>query len=479
MVGRKEEIRILKDIYESNIAELVAIYGRRRIGKTYLVYETFNEILSFSHAGISPNELDGKSNKEKNSEQLLHFYNSLIIYGYHGPRFDNWFDAFLQLEVFLNEKVKSGKVVVFIDELPWLDVPESNFLKAFEGFWNTWACRYKNVKVIVCGSATSWMLNKLISDKNGLYNRVTREIPMKPFNLKETEELFVSKGIKLSRYDIVRAYMITGGIPYYLNYFKKGESVAKCIDRVFFGSNAVLRKEFNYLFKAIFEYPKKAEDIVRILARKNVGLSREEILLETSMTDGGTFSSILNALEYSNMVIKYNYFGNNKKQKVYKLVDPFCIFYLKFVDENSNLEPSFWQSTSLSQSVISWRGFAFENVCFLHISQIKTALEINGVSTSISPFVFKGNQERDGSQIDLVITRADNIVNLCEIKFYGTDYTQTKEDNRKLTNKIESIIPLLNKKQSIHPILITTYGLTYNEYSGDYEHTISLEDLFH
>ena len=478
MVGRKKEIQVLKNAYESDKAELVAIYGRRRIGKTYLVYETFNDVLSFSHAGLSPLDIEKKTNKEQIAEQLKHFRNSLKLYGLSDcPELNDWSEAFFELERLLTSKRGHGPLVVFIDELPWLDTPKSDFVKAFEGFWNTWACRFKDVKVFVCGSAASWMLNRLINDKGGLYGRVTREIPMKPFTLKETEELFLSKGIRLSRYDIIRAYMVFGGIPYYLNYFEKGKTVSQTVNDLLFGPNAVLRREFSSLFTAIFDQPKKAEMIVRALSSKNRGLERKELIAKTGIKDGGALSSILNALEYSSLILRYNLFGHSKKEVYYKLVDPFCLFYLHFVEDASTIDPSFWQGVSQSQTVVSWRGFAFENVCFTHINEIKKSLGIAGVNASISPFYSTG-EEGKGSQIDLLISRADNFVNLCEIKFYGNEYTQNRKESLNLSNKVESIVPLIPKKASVHPVLITTFGLKYNEYSGDYEHIVTADDLF-
>ena len=477
MVGREKEIQLLKNACVSGKAELIAVYGRRRIGKTYLVHNTFNDSFAFSHTGLSPIELSKQSPREILASQLTAFRNSLIYYGYDCPAIANWLDAFLQLELFLKPRLEERKpIIIFFDELPWMDTPSSKFLSAFEWFWNGWACRYEQIKLIVCGSSVSYMSNRLIQSKAGFYGRVTLEIPMLPFTLKETEAFFLSKDIRFSRYDIVRAYMAFGGIPYYLDYFKKGDTIAKSIDALLFGVNPVLRKEFDSLFPAIFDNPHEVESIVRELAKKNIGLTRKEICDCTKISDGGTLSTMLNALEHSSMIYRYASFGSNKKEVRYKLLDPFCIFYLRFVEGARSLDPAFWQGKSLSQSVISWRGVAFENICFNHIAEIKEALGIRGISTNVFPYIVNGDSE--SAQIDIIIERADNFVNLCEAKFYGDDFIQTKKENDALRKKTNAIVPLIPKKASIHPILITTFGLTYNEYSGDYEQVVTLDDLF-
>ena len=478
MIGREKETGRLHDLYNSNNAELVAVYGRRRVGKTYLINETFKDKMTFHHAGLSPAELDKQNGRSPLKKQLRHFYNSLILQGMERSKIpDNWLDAFLMLELFLESKGNGERQVVFLDEIPWLDTPKSGFLTAFEGFWNTWGCNRNNLMVVVCGSATSWISDNLINNYGGLYNRVTCEIKLEPFVLRECEEFNRSKGVRMSRYDITQAYMITGGIPYYLNYYQKGLSLAQNVDSMFFVSNAVLKNEYDRLFSSIFVNSEMMKQIVDSLNKRNSGLTRSEISDMTGISKGGTLSYALKALEVSNFIIKYEPYGISKREDYYKLIDPFCIFYNKFVKGRNVLDQSFWQQNVASQSVVSWRGIAFENVCFNHIPQIKEALGISGVSTKQSLWS-KRKDDTDGIQIDLIIERKDNVVNMCEMKFYADEFSTDSNYYRTIAKRRGMLEELISQHMVVHSTLVTTYGLKYNEYSGAFDNCITLDDLF-
>ncbi|MDD6207854.1 MAG: ATP-binding protein [Clostridiales bacterium] len=474
MIGRKKEVKELNQLYNSNKAELVAIYGRRRIGKTYLVDETFKGRITFRHAGLSPVD---ENKKGMLKAQLEHFYYSLLLQGMAGSnKPESWLEAFYMLEKFLEEKDNGTRQLIFLDELPWLDTPRSGFMTAFEGFWNTWGCHRDNLMVVVCGSANSWILDKLINNHGGLYNRVTYEIKLLPFTLNECEEFYVNNHVKLSRYDIAQSYMILGGIPYYMGYFQSGMSLAQNIDTLFFAKQAKLRDEYDRLFGSIFSHPEEMKKIVTLLFARNAGYTRREIVEKLGISDGGTLSQYLNALISSDFVIKYIPFGKGKKEH-YKLIDPFCMFYLRFVDKKKRLDENFWQHNISSQQVISWRGFAYENVCFNHISQIKKALGISGVITTHSAWS-KRSDDTDGAQIDLLILRNDNIINMCEIKYYGDEFVVNKDYYQVLLHRQEILLKEISPKISIHNTLITTFGLAYNEYSGVFSNVITLDDLF-
>ncbi|MDO4961498.1 MAG: ATP-binding protein [Eubacteriales bacterium] len=479
MIGRKNEIEELNDIYCSNRAQLVAIYGRRRVGKTFLVDNAFEGRITFQHAGLSPVEALKGTSTSPLKAQLQHFFNSLILYGMEKcdcPT--NWLDAFLMLEILLEKKNENHKKqVVFIDELPWMDTQKSGFITAFEGFWNTWGCHRKNLIVVVCGSATSWISDHLINNHGGLYNRLTAEIKLSPFTLAECEQYFMSENIKMSRYDIAQAYMITGGIPYYLSYFKKGKSLPQNIDSLFFAKNAKLKNEFERLFSSVFKSPDTMMAIIRILALKNAGYTRSEIAEKLGHAAGGNLSKALYALVESDFIVKYVPFGYSKRQEHYKLIDPFCMFYLHFVENQTKLNENFWQQNSLLPKVVSWRGFSFENLCFNHIGAIKRKLEIGGVSTEYSAWS-KREDDADGMQIDLILERKDNVVNMCEIKYYGNEFTVSKEYYRTLLNRQEILSHAIPRKSIIHNTLITTYGLKENEYSSIFDNVVTLDDLF-
>lgn len=474
MIGRKREIDELNNLYNSNKAELVAIYGRRRIGKTYLVDETFKGRITFRHAGLSPVE-ENKTGMLK--AQLEHFYYSLLLQGMKkSKKPGNWLEAFYMLEKFLDETDDGSRQLIFLDELPWLDTPRSGFMTAFEGFWNTWGCHRDNLMVVVCGSANSWILDKLINNHGGLYNRVTYEIKLAPFTLNECEKFYEDKNVKLSRYDIAQGYMILGGIPYYMGYFQSGMSLAQNIDKLFFSKQGKLKEEYNRLFASIFSNPELMKKIVGLLYTRNAGYTRSEIVEKVGINDGGTLSQSLNALIASDFVVKYIPFGKGKKEH-YKLVDPFCMFYLQFVDKRKKMDNNFWQHNVSSQQIVSWRGFAYENVCFNHILQIKKALGISGVITTHSAWS-KRSDDIEGTQIDLLISRNDNVVNMCEIKYYGDKFAVSKEYYHMLLHRQEILSKEISPKVSIHSTLVTTFGLTYNEYSGVFSNVITLDDLF-
>jgi hypothetical protein len=475
MIGRKQEVDELRRLYERNRAELVAVYGRRRVGKTFLVDEAFSGKFTFRHAGLSPVDVEANGLLRA---QLDHFYNSLILFGMDEcKKPDSWLDAFLLLEKHLQKIDDGTRQLVFLDELPWLDTARSGFITAFEGFWNNWGCHRKNLMVVVCGSANSWILDKLINNHGGLYNRVTYEIKLSPFTLKECEELYNDNGIKFSRYDIAQSYMIFGGIPYYLGYMDGRLSLAQNVDKLFFAKGSKLQNEYDRLFDSVFVNPDAVKSIVEFLATKNAGYTRKEIIEKQGASNGGRLSRNLNALIASDFVIKYVPFGFSKKEEHYKLIDPFCLFYLRFVKDWNQENDKYWQQNVVSQPVSIWRGFAFENVCFNHIEQIKRALGITGVISSASAWS-KRDDDKEGTQIDLLISRKDNVINMCEIKYYGGEFTVNKDYYRKLLRRQEMLMEEVSPKVSIRSTLITTYGLEHNEYSGIFTNVVLLDDLF-
>lgn len=477
IIGRSKEIEELKMLYNSNKSEFIVVYGRRRVGKTYLIDEVFRNKITFRHAGLSP--VDKENNKNNLKQQLKHFYYSLQLHGMkksHCPT--SWLEAFFMLEQLLESLNTHKKQVIFLDELPWLDTPRSGFITAFEGFWNTWGCHRKNLILIVCGSANSWMLDNLVNNHGGLYGRTTYEVKLSPFTLAECEKFYKSRKIKISRYDIVQSNMILGGIPYYLGYMKPGLSLAQNINQLFFSDKAQLHDEYNRLFSSIFVNPEEMKHIVEFLGTRRAGYTRQEILKNIKLEGSGNFSKMLNALIASDFIQQYVPFGKGKHQLHYKLTDPFCLFYIKHVQGKKDLEPNFWLQNIDSQSVISWRGFAFEEVCLSHILQIKKALNILAVSSNQSAWSLHGDDEQEGSQIDLLIQRKDNIVNLCEMKFYNEEFANTKSYHAKIQQRKNLLETKVPKRCAIQSVLVTTFGLQYNEYSGDFDSVITLDDLF-
>ncbi len=478
MIGRKKEIETLLRLYNSKESQFVAIYGRRRIGKTYLVNEVFQNKITFKHSGISPLEADMLDIKSPIKFQLRNFYNSLVLAGMkpdHSPA--DWMEAFLMLELFLQKIDNGSRQLVFIDELPWLDTPKSGFMTAFEAFWNNWACARKNLMLIVCGSATSWISDKLINNHGGLYNRLTYEMKLEPFTLGECEQYFLEHNVKFSRYDIAIAYMICGGVPYYLSYFYSGHSLAQNIDDLFFKKNAPLANEFNRLFNSIFTNAEFIKSVVKVVGKKRIGCSREEIVKALNISSSGTLSDALNALISSDFIEKYTSFGEKRNKELYKLTDPFCNFYLAFIENKEKLDENFFANNLANQNIVTWRGIAFENVCFNHIKEIKKSLEILGISSQESPYSVIG-ENNEGTQIDMLIIRKDDIINMCEINFYNSDVLVDKAMDKKIRNRITLLEKKVARKYAIRPTLITIFGLIDNEYSSIFSNVITLDDLF-
>ena len=441
IIGREKEIRELHDLYNSGNAEFVAIYGRRRVGKTFLVDEALKGKITFRHAGLSP--VDEQNRKNNLKAQLTHFFFSLQMQGMKGGKSPlSWMEAFYMLEQLLEKKSKDNKrQVVFIDELPWLDTPRSGFMTAFEGFWNTWGCHRDNLMLVVCGSASSWMLDNLINNHGGLYGRTTYEIKLHPFTLTECEEYFRGKGI-------------------------------------LFADGAKLHDEYDRLFASVFSNPEQMKRIVQLLAGRRLGFTRKDILSKTGLDDCGPSTRMLKALEMSDFIRPYVPFGKSLREVYYKLIDPFCLFYLKFVHTRKEMDPEFWMHNVTSASINSWRGFAFEEICFNHVDKIKKALNILGVSSRQSGWAVIGDDDTEGGQIDLLIERKDNVVNMCEMKFYSELITISKAYHAKLVHRQNLLMKNLSRKTVVQPVLVTTEGLVYNEYSGIFQNVVVIDNLF-
>lgn len=379
------------------------------------------------------------------------------------------------LETFLSSINNGERQLIFIDEIQWMDTPKSGFMTAFEAFWNGWACNRHNIMVIVCGSSTSWVLDKLINNHGGLYDRLTRQIHLNPFSLSECEQFLISNGVIFSRYDIVQTYMIMGGIPYYLKYIDRTKSLAQNIDELFFEKNATLRDEFGRLFQSIFTNPDTMMLLVKTIGSKKRGLTRQEIIDEANIKDSGSFSKFLRALIEGGFIIKYVPFSENKRQDYYKLVDPLCLFSLRFLMDN---KINSWLNNLDSQRIVVWKGIAFENVCFNHVKQIKNALGISGVYTKESLWTKAGEKETSGTQIDLVIDRNDNVIDLCEAKFLSNEFTVDKDYHLILESSKSLIKECVSKKKSVQNVLISTYGLKRNEYYWDFSSSITIDAFF-
>ena len=469
IIGRKEEQQILHSAAQSENSEFVAVYGRRRVGKTYLIRETFGYKFTFQHTGLA---------KGNTKEQLFSFAISLRDAGYDDcPIPKSWLEAFSLLSTYLKNSTDEKKIV-FLDELPWMDTPRSNFISAFEHFWNGWASARKDIVLIICGSATSWIINKVINDHGGLHNRVTKQIALQPFTLKECEMFAQSKGLEMSRYQLAECYMVFGGIPYYWSLLEKGLSLAQNIDKIIFAKNGKLSNEFNQLYASLFKSPELYIDIVTALGKKKVGMTREEIIAATDMYSSGTLSKVLDELEYCGFIRKYNGFDKKSKQAIYQLIDNYTLFYFKFIQQNENNDEHFWSASIDSAMHRAWSGLAFERLCMAHTQQIKAALGIAGVLSNVYSWRKEADEMSDGAQIDLLIDRKDQVINLCEMKYSLSEYAIDAEYEQKLRNKKSAFINATNTRKAVHLTMATTFGIKANAHSGIVQNEITLEDLF-
>ena len=448
LVGRQHEIRILQEAATCNLPQLIAVYGRRRVGKTYLIREVFKNSFTFQHAGAY--------NKSRKT-QLYLFYQALLDAGLpkEDPAPKNWFEAFSLLKTVIRNSTQKKKVI-FIDELSWMDTPKSDMIPALEHFWNAWASARNDVVLILCSSATSWIINKIIHNKGGLYNRLTGRIYLPPFTLAQCREFSQSRNLALSDTQLLELYMVLGGIPFYWDQLQKGYSVPQNVDYLFFQQNAPLRDEYTYLFASIFRNPAPYERIILALTKRRLGLTRNELLASTGMSGSGTVSRYLQELEACGFIREYTCFGKKTKDALYQLTDPFVLFYHHFVSKKPK-DPHFWTSLINTPALNTWCGLAFEQICLLHVDQIRKALGISGVLTNASSFLCKANPEEGiiGSQIDLVLQRADHVINLLEMKYTQGPYTLTKKGNEELKIKLSDFRLATGTQDALHITMVT------------------------
>lgn len=471
IVGREKELTLLEKISKDNGSHFVAVYGRRRVGKTFLIREAYKSRFTFEHSGIYEGTM---------KEQLYAFEASLKEAGCILPktRAKNWIEAFEELKDLIRNSTEKRKII-FIDELSWMDTQKSNLVKALENFWNGWASRRDDVILIVCASATSWMLSKIIHNKGGLYNRLTEQIALQPFSLGECEQYVNNLNIPFNREQILNYYMIFGGIPFYWGKLERGLSFSQNIDNLLFSQNGALRDEFKYLYASIFKNPETYILIIKALSTKKSGLTREEIIKLTGIGNSGDLTAKLEELESCGFIRKYSFFGVKKKNSVYQLIDAFTLFYYSFLEKRPKDEHFFTNQIN-TPLLNTWKGLAFERVCLLHINQIKHKLGISGVYTDVNAWYCKADDEKglSGSQIDLLIVRKDQVINLCEMKYSNTNYTITQSDDENIRKKINDLIIQSNTRYAIYPTLVTTYGLIDNMYSGNIQSVIAMDDLF-
>ena len=358
-----------------------------------------------------------------------------------------------------------------------MDTPRAKFVSALENFWNGWCSARKDIVLIVCGSATCWMIKKVLKNKGGLFNRANRVIYLKPFTLGECEAYARELGLPMGRRELAEGYMVFGGAPYYWSLLDRSLSLAQNIDRLCFTQGGELSVEFKRLYASVFKKAEKHIKIVEVLGSRKSGMTREEIVSAIGLKDSGKLSRILEELEESGFIRIYSPLGRVKRGSIYQLVDAFTLFYLTFMRGRSISRPGYWLDGVGSGEHFAWEGVAFERVCMWHERQIKSALGIAGVSTTVC--AWRSSKRNGGAQIDLLIDRKDGVINVCEMKFASGEFSIGAKYAAELENKLSVLREETQTDKSLHLTMITSSGVKRNEYSYLVHSQVRLDDLFH
>lgn len=470
IIGREAEIKRLTAAVNSPRPEFIALYGRRRVGKTFLINQMFKKQYAFKMTGVIEGSL---------KDQFTAFADAMSDYGYDMPEQPkDWMQAFIMLKNALKPKAASGEqCIIFIDELPAMDAEGSNVAGAVGYFWNNWASQYDNIVFIICGSATSWMITNVIDSKGGLHDRITVEMPIHPFTLKETEAYLEEHRFLWNRQMTLQAYMVFGGIPYYLSLLNREESLVQNIDRLFFSQDTQMRREFRRLFNTLYKKPDKYIDIIKALSKSRSGMTREELASALKCANNGHLGNKLEDLVYCDLIRKNIVREKEIKRKdaIYQLCDFFCQFYLTFIDR-AELEQQYWAHHINTPEVNSWMGLTFERICMAHVQQIKQALRIDAISTLV--YSWRSKTSTPAVQIDIVIERADNIVNICEVKYSQGEYALDKEEYNKICRRSNAFCSETGLRHTPWLTMITTEGLIRGKYTEMIQSQVKLDDLF-
>ena len=461
MIGRKKEIEKIERLLSSGRSEFLAVTGRRRVGKTFLVDTMLKKYYCFSMTGIQNGSM---------ATQLFNFGIKLAEYDEtsspQNP--ENWQTAFSQLKGYLRTLPRDRKQVIFLDELPWIETPKSGFVQMLAHFWNDYLSKEPHFILVICGSATSWIIKKVINDAGGLHNRITENIHLHPFTLAETHAFLLEKGLSFSMQELTKVYMALGGIPFYLENLRKGESFSTAIERLCFAPTGILHNEYHNLYQALFNNAEIHQQIVAALSTRHYGMLHAEILQEIGIKQAsGSYQRAMEELIVSDFIVENTPLGKQKRGSTYRLVDEYSIFYHRFIQANKKYSPGVWQQLAESQSYKIWAGYAFETLCHKHIDAIKRALGIAAVYTEISSMRVPASDGAPGFQIDLLIDRKDNCINLCEIKFHSGPFTITPAYYQQLIEKRQRFIDYTGTKKQVFLTFITNFGVTPNTYAQD------------
>lgn len=482
LIGRREEEKILEDFFDSSKAEFLAIYGRRRIGKTYLIRSFFKNKTNifFNSTGIHNGKLD-RQIKEFTKELSRTF-----LHGIELKEKDNWFDTFEVLTELIN-KQGNKKVVLFFDEFPWMATARSKILEAIDYYWNHFWSQDARIKLIICGSAASWIIKNIVNDKGGLHNRITRTILLEPMNLRDTKQLLLNLGVKLNNAHVAQIYMMTGGVPFYLANIPSGLSATQVIEKLAFSKNGLLLEEFDRLYSSLFDDAEIYIEIVKEIAKNRYGLSQRDLAQKIKkISRGGTLVKKLKDLENAGFIISFIPYKHKKRGMFYKLIDEYSLFYLYWIEpikaslQKQSLREGYWEKLTKSSSWYSWAGYTFEAMCYKHLKEISQTLDLSptAIQNTWQYIPHKGSKE-DGAQIDLLFDRDDDAITICEIKYTSSPFAIDKEYAAKLRRKIEIFRQKTQTSKQIFLSMISAQGLKSTIYSEDMvDKIVTLNDFF-
>jgi AAA+ ATPase superfamily predicted ATPase len=472
ILGREKEIKILQRLLSSKQAEFLTLHGRRRIGKTFLIREFYQNknCIYFEVTGLK---------EGKKSEQLEIFRKALAQKFYpnvHLAPFKNWMEALEQLTHALEENINK-RMVIFFDELPWLATKKSGLLPAIDHFWNTRWSKINKLVFIACGSAASWMLENLIYAKGGLHNRITEKIALQPFTLFEVSNFLAKNRIKYTRNQILQLYMVMGGIPYYLKWVQRELSVAQNINQICFNPNGGLFNEFEVLFSSLFDESHFHLDIIKYIAKSRKGVSRDEIIKNVShASSGGVLTKRLQELESAGFISSFVPYGNLGKEIYFRVIDEYTLFYLNWIQPAKRKlkllrgETPYWENVLNMPAYNSWSGNAFEALCIKHIDFILKALKLESLAIGASSWRYKPKNHvanDQGVQIDLLIERKDAVINICEIKYSNKKFVIEKQYADNLRKKLQIFHEKTKTTSQLILTFISANGMKRNHYYHD------------
>jgi AAA+ ATPase superfamily predicted ATPase len=482
---RKEEYNILDKMLKSERPEFLALYGRRRVGKTFLVRDCFANkanIIFFDATG---------SKDAPMAEQIANFMSRVEQVFYSGVKLapeKNWNGVFKILTETLARVPVNKKIILFFDEFPWMVTKNSRLLQNLDYYWNQYWSKDKRIKLIICGSSASWIINNIVNNKGGLHNRMTRQIHLEPFNLIQMKHFLISLGVKLSHKQLLQIYMVTGGIPYYLVNIERGQSAAQVIEQLAFKRKALLLNEFNILFSSLFDHHELCVDLIRLIAKYRYGIGQEELFgLIDKGAKGKKTIKVLQSLEDTGFIMSFKPHFHKKKGIYYRVIDEYTLFYLYWIEPIKNtllkhsFEDGYWQIQQKQPSWQSWSGYAFEAICYKHIKQIRIALKLSPADIPNTwRYVPRKYSKERGAQIDLLFDRQDDSITLCEIKYSDKPFILTKDYVDILNRKMTVFKEQTRTKKQLFVALILANGIKNNYYA---EHLIdaiaTLDDLFH